>query len=184
MTIRHVTSAEDMGALQTWWLTSMPEGAHAVQRSILGACACIGILCGLAAWLVPATSAAMFVVAAFSIAYLSLVSPGRIRQNASAQAVKLHNSGANAALFGERTLEITDDGVLSISRHATSLYRWEAFGAVSVTDTHAFLTMGTMMALVIARDTVKEGNFDAFVAEARRLHRQAKERVPLAAMAQ
>ncbi|MBC8136552.1 MAG: hypothetical protein H8F28_11750, partial [Fibrella sp.] len=121
MIIRHVTSPDDMGTLQRWWLTDMPEGKKLIQRWVAGICINICIICGLAAWLYPPAAIPVAVVAVFGIVVSLLVSPNRIRRNASVQTVKLYKSGENAALFGERTLEINEDGILSISTNATSL---------------------------------------------------------------
>ncbi len=183
MTIRYVTAPEDMGAYHTWWMQNAPEGRAAVQSHVGRVCAFIALFCGLMAWLNPSLIPLIVFEALLGIGATMLFSPPGIRRGASAHAVQVYQAAENAKLFGERTLEINEDGVLSVSVNATALYRWELFGSVSATDTHAFLTLGTVTALVIPRDTLAEGNWDAFVAEARRLHLQATQRVRVPAMA-
>lgn len=181
MTIRYVTAPADMGAFQSWWLQNTPEGQRAVQSTTFRLCLMVAFLCGLMAWLSPSLIPILTIEALIGIGAIMLLTPLRIRQNAATQAMRTYGTPENAVLFGQRTMEINADGILSISENATSLYKWESVVNISSTDTHAFLTIGTVMGIIIARDTVAEGNLDAFVAEARRLHRQAKEHVPIAA---
>ncbi|MBC7806779.1 MAG: YcxB family protein [Akkermansiaceae bacterium] len=183
MTIRYVTAPADMGAFHMWWLQNDPEGRSAVHNHVFRVCTLFALFCGLLAWLTPSESFLMLAAALIGIGATMLLTPAGIRKKFSAQAVRMYSSSTNATLFGQRTLEINDEGILSISANATALYKWESFAAITATDTHAFLTVGTMMALVISRDTVAEGNLDAFVAEAKRLHKRAVERVPVPAMA-
>ena len=183
MTIRYVSSPADMGAFSIWWLQNMPDGKKIVSRWVTGICIYIGIVCGVGAWLYPSTAFALLIVAIIGMFAASQISPRRIQRNSGRQAVKMYSTPANAGLFGPRTLEINEDGVLSISANGTSLYKWEAFQVITKNETHAFLMVGTVMALVIPKDSVSEGNLDAFVVEAQRLHQQARERVPVAVMA-
>lgn len=183
MTIRYATSPADMGAFHTWWLQNAPEGRSAVQSQVIRLCAFIALFCGTMAWFIPSQASFMLLIGFVSIGATMLTMAPSIRKKSSMHAVAMYSSEANATLFGPRTMEINPDGILSISDNATALYKWEAFRSITATDTHAFLTVGSMMALIIPRDAVAEGNLDAFVAEAKRLHQQAKERVRIPAMA-
>ncbi len=183
MTIRFTLSPTDMGDFQRWWLQNTPEGDKFVRDVVTRTCGLIALLLALIACLVPRLWHIILLEAAVGIVVAALVIPVRLRKNASAQTVKMYSSASNESLFGERTLEINEDGLLSISANATSLYKWDSIQMIVQTDTHAFLTVGTMMAIAIPRETVSDGNLDAFVAEAQRLHQQAKARVPVPAMA-
>lgn len=182
MTIRFTLSPTDMGAFQRWWLENTPEGKKFVQNVVIRTCGLIAVLLALIACLVPTLRLIILLEAVVGIAVAALVIPARLRKNASAQTVKMYSSASNESLFGERTLEITEEGLLSISKSATSLYKWDSIQRIARNDTHAFLTVGSMMAMVIPRGTVSDGNLDAFVAEAQRLHQQARTRVPAPAV--
>lgn len=183
MTIRFTLAPTDMGAFQGWWLQNTPEGKKFVQNVVIRTCGLIAVLLALIACLVPTLRLIILLEAVIGIGIGALVIPARLRKNASAQTVKMYSSASNESLFGERTLEINEGGILSISANATSLYKWDSIQMIAQSDTHAFLTVGTMMAIAIPREAVSEGNFDAFVAEAQRLHQQSKARVPVPAMA-
>ena len=180
MTLRYNAVPEDMGAFTDWHFQNTPETAVAVRHYITRCCLLILFLCGMAAWLLPQGTTYFLWEAVIGVAAVCAIAPTRVRQNHVRQVVKTYSSGANAVFFGRRVAEITPDGIMTVSDAAITLHKWVALTRVANAGSHAYFVFGEIAGLVIARGRVTEGNFDAFVAEAERLHAESK-RVPLAA---
>jgi len=69
-------------------------------------------------------------------------------------------------LIGEHVLTIDDTGVTESTAFGEQLTRWEGVERIETTDTHAFIFVGAIMAHVVPRATVAEGNFEEFISTA------------------
>ena len=70
--------------------------------------------------------------------------------------------------MGERTIELTEDGVREYSRDFTFVTRWEEIALVEVTADHVFMAHASMNAHIIPiRSFGSEAERDVFLSYAR-----------------
>jgi len=174
MTLHYRLDAEDMGGLSNWYYTQMEEGKKIIRRSTTFLTMIFSALFFIT--FINAPSSIQWIVATIgllSCLFFVAVYPRRLRNTLSANSIKGAAKPENAGYVGQKTVEINEEGIISISERATALYKWSAINQIITTPDHAFLMLGSLQALVIPRSKVEEGNFDAFIAEATRLHQLA-----------
>ena len=171
MTIRYELRPEDIGALTHWYYTESEDGTRALRQRIQGLCAFIVVLCAVVGLL---TRRYLFqtIEAAVMMALVVLIVPRIALRAARTQMVRMYQ-GQPGEIFGEKTIEINEEGVLVVSESATSLYKWKAIQRVVETPTHAFLMVGPLMGIIVPRAAMASDGYVAFVSEAKRLYAQA-----------
>jgi hypothetical protein len=76
---------------------------------------------------------------------------------------KMYKEGKNKGVIGHRELELNDSGLVSRSEIGASMVFIEAIEKVVSNEKYVFIYMSAIMAYVIPRDAVSEGNCDQFV---------------------
>jgi hypothetical protein len=80
---------------------------------------------------------------------------------------RLYQEGRNPSVLGRHTLELGPQGLRDRSEGGEELTAWSSVERVAVTDTHAFVYIGSVNAHPIPRARIVEGDLDAFVTELR-----------------
>jgi len=115
----------------------------------------------------------IFAPVALMSSIFTLVYPRRLRDSLRKTAIKSATKPENSGFLGQKTIEINGEGIVSISEASTALYKWNTVHEIVTTPDHAFLRLGSIQALVIPRTKIEEGDYEAFVAEAKHLHQLA-----------
>jgi isocitrate dehydrogenase kinase/phosphatase len=86
----------------------------------------------------------------------------------SLQIRRLYAEGKNSGLFCEHLLSITPEGLTDKTEFVEIRSAWKGVERLEVTPDYAFVYFNSVMAHIISRKRVVEGDFDAFVGELRR----------------
>jgi len=173
MTLHYNVSPEEIVAFNSWYTDFSSEGKKRM-RTFRVALYLLPLILNIGfGSLRPHLLPTLMVVTVIETLLVALYLPRRLKHIQRGYLLKLFGKREYAHLFGKASMEIQEEGLLSVTDQTTSLIKWSAIQEIVTTDTHAFFRMGPIQAAVIARDKVEEGNFDAFIAEARRLHQQA-----------
>lgn len=185
MTIHFSSKPEDIVEFVDWYYKNHKEGKKQVQKAILVATSLL-VVTFLVLYLLFPAAARPYILAEGVIGFFVLVFflRQRIISETRKQILKIYTSPENSSYFGEQTLELKEDGLLLIAPVSNSLIQWSAIKEITVTPTHAYITSVPAPAISIPRAQVGNSDFDAFFAEAQRLHAQAtgnKTAIPLPA---
>src|SRR5262249_8562112 len=86
-------------------------------------------------------------------AVLTLVSALRYRQRIEAAYRTLADDPARGPMYGPCSLEITDQGLRSVSPISESLHKWHGVSKVAARGGHVFVVLASGSALVISRES-------------------------------
>jgi hypothetical protein len=100
-----------------------------------------------------------FVLAAVWIGFM----PRVMRWVQRRATVRAYTDGSNRSLLGRHQVHIGEDGLTWTSEHSESKSKWSAFERLASTPDHTFLYLSAVMALVIPRLGVVEGDYETFV---------------------
>jgi hypothetical protein len=78
--------------------------------------------------------------------------------------LRIYREGSNRTVFGRFTARIEEDVLIYSSKWHETRYQWPAFEQAVFTDTHTFLLLSPVQAVIIPKAAVVEGDYDAFVA--------------------
>jgi hypothetical protein len=78
----------------------------------------------------------------------------------------------NAPMLTPRTLSATGDGLEEKSDMGEARLKWAVIGDLTVTPTHAFMSVQNIPSIVIPRDGISQGDFLGFVNACREYIRQ------------
>jgi hypothetical protein len=84
-------------------------------------------------------------------------------RNIKKTTLRIYRERPTKGLIGEHVLGIDDTGVTESTVFGEQLTRWEGVERIVTTDDHAFIFVGAIMAHVVPRATVTEGDFDEFI---------------------
>jgi len=172
MTIRYRLRVEDIGAANEWWLNQTPASRQVFQSRAAALSALFVLFCFLGGYLTGGSLFFTLQSVVFAL-LLAFVLTRLARDQMKRRSMQAFASGPNAAYLGERTVELSEEGLLTVSPLSTTLYQWRAVQQIIATPQHALFVITPGMVSIVPRETVDAGNFDAFVAEARRLQAQA-----------
>ena len=90
-----------------------------------------------------------------------------LRPRAVRRAVRrLYDEGANPGLVGLHKVTVNDRGIHEESEVGESRVNWEGITRIVSSDSHTYIYIGAAQAHVIPKASIREGDYDAFVAEA------------------
>lgn len=75
----------------------------------------------------------------------------------------MYAEGLNRGLLGTHELELTEDGIIERSEVGEHKTTWQGIERIISTTEHTFVYVSALMAQVIPRNAVTEGDYDAFV---------------------
>lgn len=78
---------------------------------------------------------------------------------------KMYRETENKNFFCEHHLSITDEGISTLSEGGERTIYWSGIERIGETDRFTFVFLGSIMALVIPRNGVLEGDYEAFTGE-------------------
>lgn len=99
---------------------------------------------------------------------LAFVGPWGFRSLNDRQVRKLYGEGTNKGAFGERELELTEDDLIERTLYGEQRTRLRAIEKVVMDGGYAFIYLIAVMAHVIPRDAVLDGDYEAFVERVKR----------------
>lgn len=94
--------------------------------------------------------------------------PRSVRKSFKKQAKQMGSEGANKGIIGPHELEISDECLTERTAYNEQHSLWEGIERIEFSEGYAFIYTGPLMAHVIPKASVTEGDFDAFVGEVRR----------------
>jgi hypothetical protein len=103
--------------------------------------------------------------------FMFVVVPHLTRWNLRVQMRKILREGRNKSVVGEHELEILDEGLLERTEYNETKSSWAGIERVVSTPQYTFIYITSVSAHVIPRESVSEGDYDAFIQElTRRIH--------------
>jgi len=97
--------------------------------------------------------------------------PRLTRWNMRVQVGKLLREDRNKSVVGEHELEILDDGLVERTEYNENKSSWAGIERVVSTPRYTFIYITSVSAHVVPRESVSDGDYDAFTQElARRVH--------------
>jgi hypothetical protein len=175
MQIRYNVTIEDLVVFNRFHCRNSPAIKRSKWTSILFVCVTI-IIGSLVIPLDDEVSRPIVIVAAVVFAVLfAVIFNWRYLVALDRQARRIYREGNNKGAFGEHELEIDDDGLVERTEVNENRYAWRGVERIIETDSHAFIYISALLAHVIPRGSIVEGNFDAFIARTRQLCETHKE---------
>ncbi len=83
---------------------------------------------------------------------------------------KLYAEGKNQATLGRKEIELEDDALTIRSTVSETTVLLRAIERIASIDQYTFIYLGSIEAIVVPRNKVIDGDYDAFVAELNRRH--------------
>ncbi len=80
---------------------------------------------------------------------------------------RIYNEGDNPGLVGRHKLTVNDRGVWEETEVGESRTNWEGIVKILSSGTHTFIYIGAAQAHVVPKASIVEGDYDAFVAQAK-----------------
>lgn len=93
----------------------------------------------------------------------------RIRKNT----LKAYGTGGNKALLGKHAIRVEEDGIAGTSDFGEGITRWAAIEKIEATDSHTFLYISAVTAIVIPKNGITGGDYNKFVSALRTRHAEA-----------
>ncbi len=87
---------------------------------------------------------------------------------------RLYGKKAFRGFIGPHKLTLSQDGVLEETEIGEHRVNWEGVEKILTSDTHAFIYIGPSMAHVIPKSAIQEGDYGAFVEQAREWFEQKR----------
>src|SRR5262249_40246181 len=141
MKFTYRVTAEDLLAFSLYQQDTSPLGRRQKIRAAvalgviyLGYAILISLLCN---------NLEVTVVAIFVAAVLTLVSALRYRQRIEAAYRTLADDPARGPMYGPCSLEITDQGLRSVSPISESLHKWHGVSKVAARGGHVFVVLAS-----------------------------------------
>ena len=85
----------------------------------------------------------------------------------------MYREGSNRSSLGKQRLRIEDDVLVEISDYRETRTKWAGVEKIESTDSYTFVYTGSVMAIVIPKESVTSGDYDQFV-DALRSHHELK----------
>jgi hypothetical protein len=89
--------------------------------------------------------------------------PVFFRNNIIKHVRRIYSKGKNLGVIGVHSLEIVDDGLISITSQVESKLKWESITPVIRTKEYAFIYISAASAYIIPLKSVKKGNLEEFL---------------------
>lgn len=101
--------------------------------------------------------------------FLALVYPRIWRRKLEQYVRLLYREGQNRGVLGTHSFEIVDNGLLDVTSYYERTVFWNGIERIETVPGRTFVYLSAVNAQVIPEDSVKEGNYSAFIDE---LHKQ------------
>jgi YcxB-like protein len=166
LTIKYENTIDDLVAFQMYHCENSPylKRQHLWFRwGTLGAALVIGAL----VWILMDSLDMALLFFLFGIIFI-FVYPRSIRRSFKKQAKRMGSEGSNKGILGPHEIEVSDQGLTERTAYGEQHSSWEAIERVGSSDNHAFIYTGPLMAHVIPKASVTDGDFDEFVDELRK----------------
>jgi hypothetical protein len=125
------------------------------------------LLLGAGVWLATERLIWPIALAAFAVLYGVLV-PARMKRLRRRQFLRMYREGENRALFEPQTMSIEREGLVLKAASGVSLRKWASIDGIDTTLKATFVFLSPLMAHVLSRTSVIEGDYDSFVNELKR----------------
>jgi len=169
MIVKYENSLEDMVAFNRYHCARSP----AVKKTKFICMILVSALAIFGALFIPPTdnvSRPVIIAGAIVLAGLfSAIFNCRFAAGMDRQVRRLYNEGTNKGIFGQHELEINNDGLVERTEVNESRQSWQGVERIAETDTHAFIYVSSIMAHVIPKQSVTDGDPGAFIARAKQL---------------
>jgi len=90
------------------------------------------------------------------------------------QVKRCYGKGAHPGLIGPHKITVNDRGVLEESEVGEHRVNWNGIVKIESSNTHTYIYIGAAQAHVIPRASIIEGDYDAFVAQAKEWFQQKR----------
>lgn len=111
---------------------------------------------------------------AFLIGILFIVLwPSLRKRSHRNSATKLYREDSNRSSLGKQRLRIEDDVLVEITEYQETWTKWAGIEKIESTDSYTFIYTGSVMGIVIPKESVTSGDYDEFV-DALRSHHELK----------
>jgi len=161
MLIRFQNTVEDMVVFACYYYDHSPAQRRVRARTVCAWVAIFLILYGLVAWVTR--NPIWLFAGAFTAVLMVLIGPGLMRRSVAGNARREYREAANKAPFAPQELEVTDNALIGRSPIGESVIRWSGIGKVASHGNYTFIYLTTTTAIVIRREAVSEGSYEAFV---------------------
>ena len=166
--VRYIHSRDHQFAYVDHWVAHSPVARSAAHKS-LAATALVGLLVVLFGWALL-RSWAPLAGGAVAMAWLVTQHEKAFRARVRRDSGVVASEADDLSLGKEQRVAAGPDGVRVTSPASDCTMPWPAVKSIESGADYAFLTIGQIRAIVIPRAGLIEGDFDAFVAAARRWH--------------
>ncbi len=161
--IEYEVREADLIAFNEFQLKKSTEHQKRTRRHLILLPGLLAIL-ALVVWLYYQDTLSFMYIMTLSLVW-ALGSPLYFRWSQRRQIRKLYTAEEKLNLFGTNRLRIEDRKLVEINRNGESSISWDDVLRIETTRNYAFLFVGIDSALIIPRDTVKQGDLHEFVKE-------------------
>ncbi|GAB5441075.1 MAG: hypothetical protein Fues2KO_14240 [Fuerstiella sp.] len=91
------------------------------------------------------------------------------------QVIRLVREGSTAGIIGSHELEITEETLTERTDSNTTSARWQGIADIAETETHVFFYQSALLAHVVPKNQITEGDLSSFVERAVAYWRKAQE---------
>ncbi len=143
------------------------------QLRVLQAIGVIFLIVASCAWFADFSArdaiAAQFTAVVFTIFVTILHKRTFIKSNR-----KILAEGENKSLLSEQSMTLSDDGIVAASSVSDGTVKWAGIERLVTTESHTFIFVAAINAIVISRDAIIDGDYDSFVAELQSRYKLAR----------
>lgn len=163
MLIRYENTKEDWVAFGDYFLTHSAPGKKSMKRMRWTFPICMFIIGGLL--FEGADLKFNFVTAALASIFGFVAMPPLLRAFTARFQRKFIVQNGRKGLVGERSLEITDEGLIERTLYNETKFAWASIHKIESTPNQTYIFTAPFEALIIPHNAIYEGDFRAFLTE-------------------
>lgn len=161
MKIKYRMELEDVVAFNRYHIDNSPAMRRTKFLLMWGVGA--GIFAAISALAVLRNSVIVFVYGVLGTTFYILLFRRSWIRSHEKQVRRLYNEGTNKRILGTRELELVEDRLLEVSETGRQETVLSVVERIAMTDAHVFIYIASVIAHVLPRSKVIEGNLEEFV---------------------
>ncbi len=172
MKIGYNVTIDDVVAFNMHHFKNSPAMRKQVRFGVIFTCGLILICFSLIA--MSNKSYGDLIIGIITASVFACVYPGIYRWSAKRNVLKLYGEGKNVGVLGEHILEVTNTEIIDKADSAESKSKISRMERIESTPDYVFIYMGAVIAHIIPRNSILEGDVDAFLEEVKKRFEQSQ----------
>ena len=164
MKIEYMLSIDDWVSFSLHYLETSAEGRRARSSGRITGSLLFITIGGILAFFTSSVIPLLLSLLAIGGWYFML--PQLLRSSQRAATEQRHRESQNPCLNGIHRLELTPDGLHSSCDVSDTIIQWSGIARIETNMTHGFVFLRNNTGYVIPRNTIRDGDFSAFIAQA------------------